>query len=66
MKRASGGMMSSEQMGHHFLLVIGGYGSPPSNQLPKAKYHQLDDGLKSTNEHNIYDLTTGNNINISF
>ena len=66
MKRASGGIMSSEQKRHHFLLVIGGYGSPPSIQLPQAQYYQYPDGLVSTNEQNIYDLTTGNNINISY
>ena len=60
-------MMSSEQAGHHYLLVIGGGGSPPSIQLPQAQYFQYpDDGRVSTNEQNIYDLTTGNNINISY
>ena len=66
MKRASGGIMSSEQSGHHCLLVIGGYGFPPSIQLSQAQYYQYPDGRVSTNEQNIYDLTTGNNINISY
>ena len=66
MRRASGCMMSSEQAGHHYLLLIGGAGPPPSKQLPQACYHQLTFGGVSTNEHNIYDLTTGNNINISY
>ena len=65
MKRGYGGIMSSEQAGHHCLLIIGGHGSPPSIQLPQAQYYHFLDGRVSTNEHNIYDLTTGNNINIS-
>ena len=63
MKRASGGIMSSEQAR---LLVIGGYGSPPSTQLPQAQYSRYPDDLISTNEQNIYDLTTGNNIKLSY
>ena len=66
MKRGYGGIMSSEQAGHHCLLVIGGKGPPPSTQLPQAQYYQLLSGKVSTNEHNIYDLTTGNNINIAY
>ena len=66
MKRGYGGIMSSKQAGHHCLLVIGGIGSPPSIQLPQAQYYQHRDSRISTNEHNIYDLTTGNNINISY
>ena len=66
MKRGYGGIMSSEQAGHHYLLIIGGRGSPPSLQLPQAQYFQYPDGRVSTNEQNIYDLTTGNNINISY
>ena len=65
MKRAYGGIMSSEQAGHHCLLVIGGLGSP-SIQLPQAQYYQVDDGVAFTNEQNIYDLITGKNINISY
>ena len=66
MKRGYGGIMSSERAGHHCLLIIGGHGFPPSKQLPQAQYYQLPSGMVSTNEHNIYDLTTGNNINISY
>ena len=58
-KRSYGGIMSSEQEGHHCLLVIGGHGSSPSIQLPQAQYYQVDVGVASTNEQNIYDLTTG-------
>ena len=66
MKRGYGGIMSSEQAGKCCLLIIGGSGSPPSIQLPQVQYHQLPSGKVSTNEQNIYDLTTGNNINISY
>ena len=66
MRRASGGVMSSEQAGQHCILVIGGIGPQPSIQLPQAQYYKLPYGGVSTNEHNIYDLTTGNNINISY
>ena len=66
MKRGYGGIMSSEQTGHHCLLLIGGIGPPPSIQLPQAQYYQLPNGKVRTNEQNMYDLTTGNNINISY
>ena len=66
MKRGYGGIMSSEQAGHHCLLLIGGIGSLPSIQLPQAQYYQFPSGRVRTNEHNLYDLTTGNNINISY
>ena len=66
MKRGYGGIMSSERAEHHCLLIIGGHGSPPSTQLPQAQYYQYCSGSVSTNEHNIYDLKTGNNINISY
>ena len=66
MKRSIGDMMSIKQAGHHCLLLIGGHGSLPSKQLPQAKYYQYHDDNIRTNEHNIYDLTTGNNINISY
>ena len=59
MKRGYGGIMSSEQAGHHCLSVIGGYGSSPSTHLPQAQYYLLPNGKVSTNEQNIYDLTTG-------
>ena len=67
MKRSNGCVMSSEQGGHHCLLLIGGIGSPPpSIQLPQAQYYQCPHCRVHTNEHNIYDLTTGNNINILY
>ena len=66
MKRGYGGIMSSEQEGHHSLLLIGGHGPSPSIQLSQAQYYQLSVGIVSTNEQNIYDLKTGNNINISY
>ena len=65
MKRGYGGIMSSEQAGHHCLIVIGGNGSLPIKQLSQAEYQQFVSGIVSTNEQNIYDLTTGKNINIS-
>ena len=66
MKRGAGGIMSIEQAGHHCLLLIGGIGSPPSIQLPQAQYYQYSDGGVSTNEQNMYDLTIGKYINISY
>ena len=66
MKRGYGGIMSSEQAGHHCLLLVGGIGSPPSTQLPQAQCYQCPDGKISTNEQNVYDLKTGNDINISY
>ena len=66
MRRSSGGMISSKEAGQHCLLFIGGFGSPPSTHLPQAQYYHLPNGRVSTNEHNLYDLTTGNNINISY
>ena len=66
MKRGYGGIMSSEQTGQHCLLIIGGHGSPPSIQLAQAQYYQLPNGRVSTNEQNIFDLTTGKNINTQF
>ena len=65
MKRGFGGIISSEQAGgHHCLLLVGGQGTPPSILLPQAQYFQYRDGRVRTNEQNIYDLTTGKNINI--
>ena len=66
MRRSSGGMILSKEAGWHCLLLIGGFGSPPSTQLPQAQYHQLHNGRITTNEQNIYDLITGNNIIISY
>ena len=66
MKRANGGIMSTEYDGRHRLLIIGGYGPPPSTQVPQAQYYQLPSGDVSTNEHNLFDILTGKNINISY
>ena len=66
MRRSSGGMISSKEEGRHCLLLIGGFGSPPSIHLPHVQYYQLPNDRISTNEQNIYDLTTGKNINISY
>ena len=65
MKRAYGGIMSTEYDGQDRLLIIGGYGPPPSTQVPQAEYYQLSSGRVSTNEHNMFDILTGKNINIS-
>ena len=43
--------------------VVGGYGSPPSTQVPQAQYYRLPSGRICTNEHNLFDLLTGKNIN---
>ena len=66
MRKSSGGMISSKEAGRHCLLLIGGFGSSHSTQLPQAQYYWAPNGVISTNEQNIYDLTTGNNINISY
>ena len=66
MKRAYGGIMSTENNGRHRLLIIGGYGPPPSTQVTQAQYYQLPSGDVSTNEHNLFDILTGKNINISY
>ena len=66
MKRSNGGMISSKGAGQHNLLLIGGQGYPPSTKLPQAQYYHLRSSRVYTNEQNIYDLTTGNNINISY
>ena len=66
MKRGLGDIMSTEYEGQHRLLIIGGLGSPPSIQVPQAQYFQLSSGNVSTNEHNLFDILTGKNINISY
>ncbi|XP_019859853.1 PREDICTED: U-box domain-containing protein 35-like [Amphimedon queenslandica] len=61
MRRCDGGMISFEHDGVHHLLMIGGYGSEPAKQLSGYKYIEL--GLPSgnwrTNEHSIYNLSSG-------
>ena len=66
MKRANGGMMSTEHEGQHCLLIIGGYGPMPFTRVPQAQYYQLPSGRISTNEHNLFDILTGKSINISY
>ena len=66
MKRAYGGMMSTELEEWQCLLIIGGVGLPPSTHVPQAQYFQLSSGKVSTNEHNLFDILTGKNINISY
>ena len=66
MKRAYGGIMSTQYDGQHRVLIIGGYGPPPSTPVPQAQYYQLLNGNVSTNEHNLFDILTGKNINISY
>ena len=64
MRRGCGCIMSTEYEGRYRLLMIGGEGSLPSKQVPKFHYHQLSSVRVSTNEHNLYDLSTGKTINI--
>ena len=66
MKRGHGGMISTEHNGQHCLLIVGGFGPPPFTQVPQARYYQLSNGKVSTNEHNMFDILTGKNINISY
>ena len=66
MKRANGGIMSTEDNGQDRLLIIGGVGPPPSTQVPQAQYYHLSSDRVSTNEHNMFDILTGKNINISY
>ena len=63
MKRGCGCIMSTEYEGQYRLLMIGGEGSLPSQQVPQFRYHQLSSVRVSTNEHNLYDLSTGKTIN---
>ena len=59
MKRGYGGMIAIEDDGVHCLLVIGGKGSPPTVELPNTQYVKLSDGHVRTNEHNMYNISTG-------
>ena len=59
MKRGFGGMITVEDNGTH-LLMIGGYGSPPTVQLQQAQYIYSRDGqCVRTNECNMYNILTG-------
>ena len=66
MKRANGGITSTKHNGQHRLLIIGGSGPPPSTQVLQAQYYKFSDGDVSTNEHNLFDILSGKNINISY
>ena len=59
MKRAYGGMIAIEDDGVHRLLMIGGFGSPPTIELPNTQYVKLPNGCVRTNEHNMYNISTG-------
>ena len=68
MKRGFGGMMSNKLggiTGQYSLLIVGGYGVTTSTYHPRAQYYQLPSARVRTNEHNLYDLTTGKNFNMS-
>ena len=66
MKRCYGGMMLTEYGGVHYLLVIGGIGSPPSTKLSQTQYIQLPSGRVRTNEQNLYNISTSKYINVSY
>ena len=73
MKRGYGGMITIEDDGVHCLLMIGGVGSLPFSQhlihnkmptigLPNTQYDKLSGGLVRTNEHNMYNISTGKHV----
>ena len=62
MKRAHGGMIAIEDGGVQCLLMIGGKGSPPTIKLPNAQYVKLVGGCVRTNEHNMYNISTGKHL----
>ena len=66
MRRAYCCMMFSAQEGVHYLLVVGGAGSPPSIKLPQAQYIQLTSSIVRTNEQNLYNISTSKYINILY
>ena len=49
----------NKEAGQHCHLLVGGI-------IPQAQQYQLSNNRVSTNEHHLYDLATGNNINISY
>ncbi|XP_019854364.1 PREDICTED: uncharacterized protein LOC109583442 isoform X2 [Amphimedon queenslandica] len=57
MRRAFGGMLSFDQDGVHYLLIIGGKGSKPAVQLQYNKYIEFTDGRWRTNEQSIYNIS---------
>ena len=62
MKRAYGGMITIEDDGVHCLLMIGGVGSPPTIELPNTQYVKLSSGRVLTNEHNMYNISSGKHV----
>ena len=62
MKRGFGGMITIEDDGVHRLLMIGGFGSPPTIALPNTQYVKLSSGRVQTNEHNMYNISTGKHV----
>ena len=62
MKRGFGGMITIEDDGVHCLLMIGGIGSPPTMELPNTQYVKLSSGRVRTNEHNMYNISTGKHV----
>ena len=60
MKKGYTGMIAF----HESLLVVGGYGPPPKNPQPSAKYNgnAIGGGVR-TDEHHMYGLLTGELIN---
>ena len=59
MKRAYGGMIVIEDKGDRCLLIIGSKGSPPNIKLPDAQYTKYVSGRVQTNEHTMYNISTG-------
>ena len=59
MRRGYGGMVSFEHDGVHHLLMIGGIGSKPAKKLPHNKYIKFPEGRWHTNEHSIYNISSG-------
>ena len=59
MKRGFGGMIAIEDGGVQCLLMIGGKGSTPTKKLPNTQYVKLASGRVQTNEHNMYNISTG-------
>ena len=62
MKRGYGRMITIEDDGVHCLLMIGGNGSPPTIELPNAQYVKQSNGCVRTNEHNMYNISTGKHV----
>ena len=60
MKKGYYGMIPFDSEGEHYLFISGGYGPPPNNPQPNAKYHKLSGyNLVRTNEQHIYSISTG-------